>query len=95
MNTYYVYIMASKKKGVLYTAVTSDLIKRVHQHKSNVYDGFTSKYKIYKLVYFVQTIDIRAAITEEKRIKGLSREKKIAIIEKSNPNWDDLSLDWM
>ncbi|OGE19262.1 hypothetical protein A3J19_04645 [Candidatus Daviesbacteria bacterium RIFCSPLOWO2_02_FULL_41_8] len=87
---YYVYIMASRKNGTLYTGVTSDLIKRIHQHKSEAIDGFTKKYNVHLLVYFEQTEDINSAIIREKRIKTWKRQWKIELIEKDNPNWKDL-----
>jgi putative endonuclease len=94
MKQYYVYILANKKNGIFYTGVNSDLMKRMHQHKNNIFEGFTSKYKVYKLVYYKETNDINSAIAEEKRINGLSRVKKIAIIENNNTEWMDLSLGW-
>jgi len=82
--------MASRKNGTLYTGVTSDLIKRIHQHKSEAIDGFTKKYNVHLLVYFEQTEDINSAIIREKRIKTWKRQWKIELIEKDNPNWKDL-----
>ena len=70
MKYYYVYILASKRNGTLYTGVTNDLIRRVHEHKNNLVDGFTKKYNVKNLVYFEQTIDIESAITREKCIKN-------------------------
>ena len=84
------YILASKKNGVLYVGVTSDLLKRVHQHKNRAVAGFTSKYHIHRLVYFEQTADIKAAIQREKRLKKWNRDWKIELIEESNPEWEDL-----
>jgi len=77
----------------LYTGVTSALKNRVYQHKHKVYRGFTSKYRIDQLVYFKEFADIRDAIAREKQIKGLLRQKKIALIEAMNPEWRDLSTD--
>ncbi len=85
-----VYIMASERNGTLYTGVTSNLPKRVYEHKSGVTDGFTSKYKCRDLVYYAMFDDMDAAITEEKRIKGGNRKKKLALIETMNPDWRDL-----
>ncbi len=85
-----VYIMASAKNGTLYIGVTSDLVKRVWQHKQNVIDGFTKKYHVHQLVYFEQGIDMLAAIAREKQLKAGSRAKKIALIEQKNPTWLDL-----
>ncbi len=87
---YYVYILASKKNGTLYTGVTDNLIKRVWQHKNKLVDGFTKKYNIDKLVYFEITDDIRSAILREKRIKKWNRQWKIELIKKNNPEWKDL-----
>lgn len=93
MHEYYVYIMSNKSK-TLYTGVTSSLVKRVYQHKNEVVEGFTKKYRIKKLVYFEQTNDVVSAIAREKQIKGWIRKKKISLIESENPNWEDLSEDW-
>ena len=90
MKEYYVYIMASKRNGTLYTGVTSDLIKRVWQHKSGETKGFTSKYKISQLVYYEIHGDIMEAIKREKNIQAWERDWKLQLIEKHNPSWDDL-----
>jgi putative endonuclease len=90
----YVYILASKRNGTLYTGVTSDLFKRVYEHKNNVLEGFTSKYNVHNLVYFEEIGDIRTAIEREKQIKGWNRKKKLALIESVNPEWIDLSKEW-
>jgi len=89
-KTYYTYIMASKRNGTLYIGVTSDLIKRVYEHKNNLVAGFTRKYKIHLLVYFEQHLDVKVAIHREKRLKEWQRKWKLALIEKSNPQWIDL-----
>jgi putative endonuclease len=91
-RTYYVYITASISR-VLYIGVTSDLIKRVHQHKEGVVDGFTKSYRADRLVYFEETSDVHVAITREKQLKGWRREKKVALVEAMNPKWNDLYLD--
>nr|WP_223144584.1 GIY-YIG nuclease family protein [Deferribacter autotrophicus] len=75
---------------VLYTCVTSNLLKRVYEHKHELVDGFTKRYKIKKLVYYEVFDSIEEAIKREKQIKGGSRKKKIALIESINPNWSDL-----
>ena len=85
-----VYIMANKRHGTLYTGVTSDLIQRVHQYKTEAAKGFTGKYGCKRLVYFEMFDGMEAAITREKQIKGGSRAKKLAMIESVNPAWDDL-----
>ena len=86
----YIYILTNSKNTVLYVGVTSDLIKRVYEHKNNFVEGFTKKYNLKKLVYFEVFEDIVSAITREKQIKGWLRIKKIALIEKANLSWDDL-----
>jgi putative endonuclease len=90
MNTYYVYILASKRNGTLYIGVTNDLIKRIFEHKNDLIEGFTKKYKVHRLVYYEQTEDIRSAIQREKRLKKWNRQWKIKLIEKINPDWKDL-----
>ena len=85
--------MANKSR-TLYTGVTSDLKRRVYQHKHKLAPGFTSKYNITQLVYFETTSDVKSAIAREKQIKGWLRSKKIALIESTNPTWQDLSTDW-
>ena len=93
MKTYYVYILASKRKGTLYIGVTNDLIRRVHEHKNNMIKGFTTKYQVHRLVYYEQTSDIHSAISREKRMKKWKRRWKIELIEKNNPEWKDLYED--
>jgi putative endonuclease len=90
MKQYYVYILASKKYGVLYIGVTSDLINRAWEHKNNFVDGFTKKYFVHKLVYFEMTTDVESAIKREKQLKKWHRQWKIDLIEKDNPEWLDL-----
>jgi len=90
MKDYYVYILASQKNGTLYTGVTSDLIKRVWQHKSGETPGFTSKYKVNQLVYYEQHNDVMEAIKREKNIQAWKRLWKLQLIEANNPNWKDL-----
>ena len=89
---YFVYIMSSVSR-TLYTGVTNDLERRVNEHKTGAVPGFTKRYRIDRLVYFQETDDIGAAIEAEKRIKGLLRAKKIALIEAENPSWRDLSAE--
>ncbi|MEW5966574.1 MAG: GIY-YIG nuclease family protein [Pseudomonadota bacterium] len=88
-----VYILASKRNGTLYAGVTSDLVKRVWQHKNNLADGFTRKYSIYMLVYYELADEMATAIAREKQVKGGSRAKKLAMIESVNPDWRDLYDD--
>ena len=85
-----VYIMASKPKGTIYTGVTSDLIKRVYQDKQVIVPGFTKKYACKCLVFYELHEEMLSAIAREKQIKAGSRKKKIALIEKMNPEWRDL-----
>jgi len=91
---YYVYIMTNRSK-TLYTGVTGNLIRRVYEHKNKLVDGFTRRYNITKLVYYETTSEITSAIAREKQIKGWLRKKKIALIESMNPEWKDLSEEWM
>ena len=92
-HQYFVYIMASAS-GTLYIGVTSDLYKRVYQHKNDLLPGFTQKYQCHKLIYFEDTSDIESAILREKQIKNWNRKKKEFIIKLKNPHWKDLSDDW-
>jgi putative endonuclease len=85
-----VYILASKKDGVLYVGVTSNLPKRVWEHKNKVADGFSKQYNVINLVYYEMHETAQSAITREKRLKKYKREQKIALIEKENPEWEDL-----
>ena len=90
---YCVYIMTNDVNTVLYTGVTNDLVRRVYEHQTNAVKGFTSRYKLHKLVYFEVTNDINAAIQREKQIKGGSRQKKIDLVNAMNPEWRDLTED--
>ncbi len=91
MKSFYVYILCSKRNGTLYTGVTSDLIKRIHEHKNNLVEGFTKKYTVHRLVWYELHGTVDSAITREKQIKRWRREWKLYLIEKDNPNWVDLS----
>ena len=84
--------MASKS-GTLYTGVTSNIKKRVYEHKNNAADGFTKKYKVHNLVYIETLNDVYSAIAREKQIKKWRREKKVKLIDSFNPEWKDLSGD--
>jgi len=86
---YYVYILASKRNGTLYTGITSDLVKRVWEHKEKVVDGFTKKYNVDMLVYFEHFQDSENAIMREKRLKKYPRRWKLNLIEKENPQWKE------
>ena len=87
---YYVYILASKKNGTLYTGITNNLVKRVWQHKQKIIEGFTKKYNVIILVYFEEYSDPKEAIKREKNIKTWRRKWKLNLIEDDNPNWEDL-----
>jgi putative endonuclease len=89
----YVYIMTNRSR-TLYIGMTSDLERRVYQHKHGLLPGFTSKYKMTQRVYYEVGDDVRVAIAREKQLKGWLRAKKIALIESVNPEWDDLSAGW-
>jgi len=86
----YVYILASERNGTLYVGVTSNIIKRVYEHKNDLVDGFTRKYQVHHLVYFEEHDDIRQAISREKRVKKWKQRWKLELIESTNPNWRDL-----
>jgi putative endonuclease len=90
---YYVYIMSGQRR-VLYIGVTSALENRVFQHKTHIFEGFTAKYNVAALVYFERYASIHAAIAREKELKAWRREKKIELIESTNPQWKDLSFGW-
>ena len=91
---YYVYIMSNPRNTVLYTGVTNNLERRVYEHKNKLVKGFTSRYRINKLVYFEEFGSAYLAISREKQIKGGSRKKKIELIDKNNKAWRDLSEKW-
>jgi putative endonuclease len=90
MKKYYVYILASGKNGTLYIGVTNDLVRRVSQHKSGQFKGFTQKHKVDLLVYYEDTEQIMEALTKEKQLKSWKRAWKINLIESKNPGWQDL-----
>ena len=93
MRQYYVYIMTNRS-GTLYAGVTSDLMRRVYEHKNGLIPGFTRKYRITRLLYYESTPDVQSAIARERQIKGWRRSKKIALVESMNPDWNDLSDEW-
>ena len=88
-----VYLVASKPNWTLYVGVTSDLVRRVYEHRTGSTGGFTSQYTCTCLVWFELHGDMTSAITREKQIKAGSRKRKLALIEASNPTWRDLYLD--
>jgi putative endonuclease len=87
---YYVYILASKPYGTLYTGVSSNLIGRTWQHKNDLVESFTKRYRVHRLVWYEQTESIESAINREKQIKKWRRRWKLDLIEKMNPDWKDL-----
>ncbi|PHS25300.1 MAG: hypothetical protein COA84_07810 [Robiginitomaculum sp.] len=89
-RTYFVYMMTNKKHGTLYTGVTNDLVKRVYQHREGQVEGFTRKHDLKRLVWYEPFDDIEQAIAQEKRIKRWRREWKFQLIEKQNPDGNDL-----
>jgi putative endonuclease len=91
MKNYYVYVLASKRNGTLYIGVTNDIMRRIYEHKNNHVAGFTSRYGVHTLVHYEQFNDVRYAIQREKQLKKLNRKWKLELIEKSNPDWLDLS----
>jgi putative endonuclease len=89
-KTYWVYILASRKRGVLYIGVTSDLVERVYLHRTGMGSVHVARYRICRLVYAESYADIGEAIAREKQLKKWRRQWKIDLIDKANPNWDDL-----
>jgi putative endonuclease len=90
MKTFYVYLLCSKRNGTLYTGVTSDLAKRIYEHRNNLVDGFTKKYNVHRLVWYEIHESAESAITREKQIKKWKRAWKLKLIEQTNPKWIDL-----
>ena len=89
---YYVYILTNRTNGVMYIGVTNNLKRRVYEHKNGLVEGFTKKYRTHKLVYFEIYRDPKNAILREKALKGLLRKRKNELVEATNPNWTDLSI---
>jgi putative endonuclease len=92
MRTLYVYILANRSRG-LYVGVTNDIRRRVREHRTRM-RGFTGRYRCYRLVYVEAVTGPRTAIAREKQLKGWLRAKKVTLIERANPAWDDLAADW-
>jgi putative endonuclease len=92
MKKYHVYIMTNKNNTVLYTGVTGNIVKRVFEHKNHLVDGFTKKYNVIKLIYAEEYARAEEAIKREKQIKAGSRKKKIEMIQKINPNFEELKV---
>lgn len=90
-KTYYIYILTNQINTTLYIGVTNNLIKRLYEHKNNIVDGFTKKYKLKKLIYFEEYYDIKEAINREKQLKNWHRQWKINLIKVKNPFFNDLS----
>ena len=91
---YFVYILSNWDDSVLYIGVTSNLPRRLYEHRNGLADGFTKKYNVHKLVYFEHTNDVYSAISREKQLKKWNRSKKNALIAAVNPSWFDLSNSW-
>lgn len=91
---FYVYILANKNNTTLYIGVTNDLERRIYEHKSGIYKGFSQKYKTKKLVYFEMFENTEEAISREKQLKNWRREWKEDLIKEKNLHWKDLSLSW-
>jgi putative endonuclease len=93
MKNFYVYILSSQRNGTLYVGSTSELIKRIYEHKNKIIPGFTAKYNVSRLVYFENHSSYDEAARREKRIKNWCRQWKLNLIEKDNPDWNDLYDD--
>ncbi|MBI3602044.1 MAG: GIY-YIG nuclease family protein [Candidatus Omnitrophica bacterium] len=87
---YYVYFLTNWSNKVLYVGVTNDLKRRVYEHRNGLVDGFTRRYHVHKLVYYEMCEEIEGAILREKQIKAGSRQKKVDLIKRVNPTWEDL-----
>ena len=88
---FYIYILTNKSNRVLYVGMTNNFTRRIHEHKDKLIEGFTKKYNLTKLVYYEITTDVESAISREKQLKSWHRDWKINLINKFNPQWDDLS----
>ncbi|MBQ2928323.1 MAG: GIY-YIG nuclease family protein [Oscillospiraceae bacterium] len=91
---YFVYILSNWDDSVIYVGVTSNLPRRLFEHKHGLADGFTKQYNVHKLVFWEHTNDVYSAISREKQLKKWTRAKKNALISRMNPEWRDLSADW-
>jgi putative endonuclease len=94
MKYYYIYMISNKYRGTIYTGLTNNLERRMHEYKLQINPGFAKRYNLDKLVYYEYYSDINVAIRREKQIKGWLRKKKIKLIESVNPRWKDLSAEW-
>jgi|SRR3989338_6420847 len=90
MKQFYVYILGSRRNGTLYTGVTSDLIKRIYEHKNDLANGLTKKHNVHRLVWYEINWTAETAIIREKQIKKWNRKWKLELIERHNPEWNDL-----
>ena len=95
MKSYFVYIITNYKKTTLYIGVTNDLIRRMYEHRNGLVRGFAKRYQLKYLVYFEETGDVMAAIQREKQLKKWNREWKEELINVFNPEWEDLSKEWI
>ena len=93
-KNYYVYILTNDWGNVMYVGMTSNIERRLYEHKQELADGFTKRYHVHKLVYYEQTNDAYAAVTRERQLKGWTRKRKNELVETVNPNWEDLSTSW-
>ena len=91
---YFVYILSNWNDSVLYIGVTSNLPRRLYEHRQGLVEGFTKKYNVHKLVYYESTNDVHSALSREKQLKNWNRNKKNVLISRMNPQWGDLSKDW-
>ena len=94
MKRYFVYIITNKYNTVFYIGVTSDIIKRIFEHKNKLVKGFSQKYNLIKLIYFEETNDVNKAISREKQLKNWHRQWKINLVRETNPDYKDLALEW-
>ena len=95
MKKSYVYFLTNRSKSTIYVGVTINLVRRIHQHKLKIYKGFTAKYNCDRLVYFEEYNTISEAIAREKILKSGNRKRKEFLINNFNPEWNDLSEDWV
>lgn len=94
MHKFYVYLLASKRNGTLYVGLTNDIERRIMEHKQKVVEGFTARYNVNMLVYFEEFESSEEAALRERRMKKWKRLWKLKLIEKGNPDWNDLSESW-
>ena len=92
---YFVYILTNWDDSVMYIGVTSNLPRRLYEHRNGMADGFTKQYRVHKLVYYEHTNDVYSAISREKQLKKWNRSKKNFLVQQMNPDWKDLSADWI